>query len=211
MPPIPKSTPTTPPSAVFTKGNTALITGGASGIGLAIAQTCRHAGMKVGLVDRNVELLDLAKTSLANGAPEEVLIFEMDVCSVDEWNALVKDAASSLGRVDLLVLNAGVGGKGTWGDGEYFEAVLRTNLFGVVYGLNAFVPVMRAQKGQAAIVVTGSKQGVTNPPGNPAYNASKAAVRSIAEHLSYDLRDTETSVHLLLPGWTFTGMVRSIL
>jgi NAD(P)-dependent dehydrogenase (short-subunit alcohol dehydrogenase family) len=208
MPPLPKPTPTTlPASAVFAAGNTALITGGASGIGLAIAQTCRHAGMKVGIVDRNTALLDLAKSSLAHGAPEQVSIFEADVSSADDWSALVKDAASGLGRVDLLVLNAGVGGKGSWGDGGYFETVLRTNLFGVVYGLNAFVPVMRAQQGRSAIVITGSKQGVTNPPGNPAYNASKAAVKSIAEHLSYDLRDTKTSVHLLLPGWTFTGMV----
>jgi short-subunit dehydrogenase len=57
-------------------------------------------------------------------------------------------------------------------------------------------------------VITGSKQGITNPPGNAAYNASKAAVRTLAEHLSHDLKDTKTSVHLLVPGWTFTGLVR---
>jgi NAD(P)-dependent dehydrogenase (short-subunit alcohol dehydrogenase family) len=56
-------------------------------------------------------------------------------------------------------------------------------------------------------VITGSKQGITNPPGNPAYNASKAAVKSLAEHLGFDLKDTRTSVHLLVPGWTFTGLV----
>jgi len=55
-------------------------------------------------------------------------------------------------------------------------------------------------------VITGSKQGITNPPGNPAYNASKAAVKSIAEQLSYDLRDTPSTVHLLVPGWTYTGL-----
>ncbi len=60
---------------------------------------------------------------------------------------------------------------------------------------------------RTAIVITGSKQGITNPPGNPAYNASKAAVKTLAEHLSWDLRETTTSVHLLVPGWTFTGMV----
>lgn len=58
----------------------------------------------------------------------------------------------------------------------------------------------------SAIVITGSKQGITNPPGNPAYNASKSAVKSIAEQLAYDLRDSSTSVHLLVPGWTFTGL-----
>ncbi|KAL2681869.1 hypothetical protein IWX47DRAFT_868686 [Phyllosticta citricarpa] len=87
------------------------------------------------------------------------------------------------------------------------QKILGTNLWGVVNGLNAFVPVLQQQKKQAAIIVTGSKQGITNPPGNPAYNASKAAVKTLAEHLDYDLRDEKhLSVHLLVPGWTFTGM-----
>ena len=59
-----------------------------------------------------------------------------------------------------------------------------------------------------SILITGSKQGITNPPGNPAYNASKAAVKTLAEHLSFDLSKSSptTSVHLLVPGWTFTGL-----
>jgi len=76
----------------------------------------------------------------------------------------------------------------------------------VINGLNTFVPKIKDQCTPAAIVITGSKQGITNPPGNPAYNASKAAVKSLAEHLSYDLRDSPVSVHLLIPGWTFTGL-----
>lgn len=58
-------------------------------------------------------------------------------------------------------------------------------------------------------MITGSKQGITNPPGNPAYNASKAAVKSLAESLSYEKRETQTSVHLLVPGWAFTGLTGS--
>ena len=81
----------------------------------------------------------------------------------------------------------------------------------MINGLNTFVPAFQ-KKGKdaapSAIVITGSKQGITNPPGNPAYNASKAAVKALAEHLSFDLKDTKTSVHLLVPGWTFTGLVR---
>jgi NAD(P)-dependent dehydrogenase (short-subunit alcohol dehydrogenase family) len=80
-------------------------------------------------------------------------------------------------------------------------------LFGVINGLNAFVPVMNVQSDPSAIVITGSKQGITNPPGNSAYNASKSAVKTIAEHLSYDLKETNVSVHLLVPGWTFTSLV----
>lgn len=81
-----------------------------------------------------------------------------------------------------------------------------TNLFGVINGISTFLPVIQKQSHPTAVVITGSKQGITNPPGNPAYNASKSAIKTIAEHLSYDLRHSSTSVHLLVPGWTFTGM-----
>jgi len=81
-----------------------------------------------------------------------------------------------------------------------------TNLFGVINGLTTFLPTLRSSPSPTAIVITGSKQGITNPPGNPAYNASKAALKTLAEHLSYDLRATPTTVHLLVPGWTFTGL-----
>ena len=75
-------------------------------------------------------------------------------------------------------------------------------------GITTFLPLLRSSTEPNSIVITGSKQGITNPPGNPAYNASKAAVKSLAESLSYELRGTSTSVHLLVPGWTFTGMTR---
>lgn len=83
------------------------------------------------------------------------------------------------------------------------------NLFGVINGISTFLPTVQstAKSSPSAIVVTGSKQGITNPPGNPAYNASKSAVKTIAEHLSFDLRNEKNlSVHLLVPGWTFTGL-----
>lgn len=81
------------------------------------------------------------------------------------------------------------------------------NLFGYIHGISTFLPVIRSNPEKpTAIVLTGSKQGITNPPGNPAYNASKAAIKALAEHLSYDLRDTNTAVHLLVPGWAFTGL-----
>lgn len=87
--------------------------------------------------------------------------------------------------------------------------ILDTNLYGVINGLNTYVPSFQSRSSNtpSAIVITGSKQGITNPPGNAAYNASKAAVKALAEHLSYDLKDTTTNVHLLVPGWTFTGLV----
>jgi short-subunit dehydrogenase len=86
---------------------------------------------------------------------------------------------------------------------------MEVNLFGVVNGISTFLESIQASataSNLAAIVITGSKQGITNPPGNPAYNASKAAVKVLAEHLSYDLRAFPISVHLLVPGWTYTGL-----
>lgn len=106
------------------------------------------------------------------------------------------------GRITLLALNAGTGGPHGFGDGDSaaFEKILAVNVLGVVHGITTLLPLVREAGGPAAIVVTGSKQGITNPPGNPAYNASKAAVKSLAEQLSYDLRATPVAVHLLVPG-----------
>lgn len=97
-----------------------------------------------------------------------------------------------------------------WGDASTFSTTFNTNIMGVVNGVSAFLPLVKdnaAAGNPSSIVITGSKQGITNPPGNPAYNASKAAVKSLAEHLSFDLRnEANISVHLLVPGWTHTGM-----
>lgn len=82
------------------------------------------------------------------------------------------------GKVDLLALNAGIGLKGGWEDAAYFHKIMDVNLFGVIHGLSTFVPLIQktsTKDSPAHIIVTGSKQGITNPPGgeNPAYNASK--------------------------------------
>lgn len=106
-----------------------------------------------------------------------------------------------------------MGRKASWDDPSAFQDTFNVNIMGVVNGIAAFLPLVEraASDGKAAsIVITGSKQGITNPPGNPAYNASKAAVKSIAEHLSWDMRDKSVSVHLLVPGWTFTGMTGNV-
>lgn len=115
------------------------------------------------------------------------------------------------GRISLLALNAGIAPRSNWGDVAYFRKVFDVNLFGVIYGLNTLLPLVTENSTAecpAAVIITGSKQGITNPPGNPAYNASKAAIKSLAEHLAFDLSklSPNTTAHLLIPGWTFTGM-----
>jgi len=85
---------------------------------------------------------------------------------------------------------------------------MSVNLFGVIHGISTLLPLVTSSSTPSSIIITGSKQGITNPPGNPAYNASKSAVKTLAEHLSYDLSKSSpsTTVHLLVPGWTFTGL-----
>ncbi|KAM3547165.1 hypothetical protein MY1884_009693 [Beauveria asiatica] len=133
-------------------------------------------------------------------------------CSEQLLNRVAWPAAAAAGpgrRRSCLIRSSG---KGTWGDSDYFRTttflIFETNLFGVIHGVNTFLPVVQeaSKTKRTAIVITGSKQGITNPPANPAYNASKSAVKTLAEHLSWHLRETATSVHLLVPGWTFTGM-----
>jgi NAD(P)-dependent dehydrogenase (short-subunit alcohol dehydrogenase family) len=195
------------PTDVFSSGSTALITGAGSGIGLAIAKTCRSKGMRIVLVDNDEEALEnLNKQHFVDDS--HVLTSKVDVSSLSDWQSLKKLALDKFGTIELLVLNAGRGPKGTWGDDDYFRETLETNLFGVIYGINTFLPVVQeaAKSKPTSIVITGSKQGITNPPGNAAYNASKSAVKTLAEHLSYDLKDGSTTVHLLVPGWTFTGL-----
>lgn len=194
--------------SVFAKGNTALITGGASGVGLAVAHLCRKHGMKLAIVDNNTTNLELAAKAIPSTTESPTETYNVDVSKIDQWHDLASKVKKTFGSVDFLMLNAGIGAKGGWENTDYFHKIMDVNLFGVIHGLNTFVPVIQSQQKDkpSAVVITGSKQGITNPPGNPAYNASKAAIKSLAEHLSYDMRGSNTTVHLLVPGWTFTGL-----
>lgn len=195
------------PPPAFKAGNTAVITGGASGIGLALATKCASYGMNVVICDNNAENLAAAKKSLESKGKGQIEIVDMDVSKVEDFAKITAKLPTS--NIDLLALNAGIGGKGTWSDTNYFTKILSVNLFGVIYGLNTLLPLVSSSPSSpASVIITGSKQGITNPPGNPAYNASKSAVKTLAEHLSFDLAKSSphTSVHLLVPGWTFTGL-----
>ncbi|CAK7202270.1 hypothetical protein SEUCBS139899_004992 [Sporothrix eucalyptigena] len=212
--------------SVFKAGNTAVITGGASGIGLALAAKCLANGMNVLVADKDAASLAAAPKHAAqlagnSSSPGSLTTHAMDVSKLEDWAAL-KSAVDATGgpiqgRINLLVLNAGVGGRTPWTDVEAFHKILDVNLWGVIHGIATLLPSVQATAAGSdapatSIVITGSKQGITNPPGtSPAYNASKAAVRAITEQLAFDLAKEEnvqkkTTVHLLVPGWTFTGL-----
>ncbi|KXL50660.1 hypothetical protein M433DRAFT_151152 [Acidomyces richmondensis BFW] len=194
---------------VFRPGANALITGGASGIGLAVAKLCASHSMNLIIVDTNVTKLDEAKSILSSISKGTVHIHNLDVSSLSDWSKLKSDLEGRGATLDFLHLNAGIGGSGLWTDNSYFHKIFDVNFFGVVNGINTFYPHFSNSSVSAkSIIVTGSKQGITNPPGNPAYNASKSAVKTLTEHLAFDLHKSSphTSVHLLVPGWTFTGL-----
>ena len=109
-------------SAVFKAGNTALITGAASGIGLAVAKLCRQHGMKLALVDRNTDTLAQAKTIFEKDEAKTET-YAMDVSKPNDWNDLRSKVESSFSRVDFLMLNAGTMVKGEWDDMMYFQKV----------------------------------------------------------------------------------------
>ena len=110
-----------PVHPVFKAGSTALVTGAASGIGLAVAKLCHSHGMNLALVDRNVEALNEARSQFDNGGPART--YAMDVSKIDEWSDLRVKVEMDFGQVSFLMLNAGIGLKSGWEDTEYFHKV----------------------------------------------------------------------------------------
>jgi len=133
-----------------------------------------------------------------------------DVSALAQVQALRARVYERYGEVAVLMNNAGTApGGGGWDHIDRWRRVLEVNLWGMIHGVQTFVPAMLAQKTPCAIVNTGSKQGITNPPGDTAYNVSKAAVKTLTEGLAHSLRNEPEaliSAHLLIPGSTFTGM-----
>jgi NAD(P)-dependent dehydrogenase (short-subunit alcohol dehydrogenase family) len=195
------------------KGNIAVVTGGAAGIGLAAAAAFAAEGLKVCIADVGEARLADAARRLAEAAPagaEQVMTAETDVSSFDAISALAERVTSRWGGVDILMNNAGIQpGSAMFGPRASWERVMAVNLWGVINGVQAFVPGM-AKRGKAGLVInTGSKQGITTPPGDPAYNVSKAGVKVVTEALAHELRNTEgclLSAHLLIPGFVFTEL-----
>lgn len=192
--------------AALVPGAVAVITGGASGIGLAAAKKFAAIGLTVCLGDLGAGRLEAAAAEIGG----EVFTKETDVSRPEDLAALEAAARARFGAVDVLMLNAGIQpGSGVLGAAEAWDRVLAVNLMGVVRGAQAFLPGMLAQAGPGLVIITGSKQGITTPPGDPAYNVSKAGVKAFAEALAHDLREREDcaiSAHLLIPGFVFTPL-----
>jgi NAD(P)-dependent dehydrogenase (short-subunit alcohol dehydrogenase family) len=198
------------------RGNVAVVTGAASGIGLAAARRLASLGMRVCLADLPGDALDRAAEDVAADSPDgtdAVLAVPTDVRRCEAVEQLKDRVESTFGPVALLMNNAGIEGGGQiLGDPGRWHAILDTNLWGVVNGIQVFAPAMIENGAPAAIVNTGSKQGITTPPGDAAYNVSKAGVKIATEALAHHLRTIpgcRVSAHLLIPGFVFTGLTRA--
>ncbi len=186
-------------------GRVAVITGAANGIGRAAAERLAGLGMRLVLADLDAEALEAVAGSL------RAVAVPTDVKDPAALQRLHDRAYEAYGEVALLMNNAGRSGKGNLLGGQDVRAILDVNLNGVLYGVRCFAPSMIAQNTPSLIVNTGSKQGLTLPPGNTAYNISKSAVRALTESLAHELREVpgcQVSAHLLIPGFTFTGMTQ---
>jgi NAD(P)-dependent dehydrogenase (short-subunit alcohol dehydrogenase family) len=133
-----------------------------------------------------------------------------DVSRLEDLKALEALAVKAFGPVAVLMNNAGVQpGSSLFGDGDVWRRILDVNLWGVIQGCQVFAPAMIASGRPALIINTGSKQGITTPPGDPAYNVSKAGVKVFTEQLQHELRNIKggkVSAHLLIPGFVFTPL-----
>ena len=192
-------------------GNNAVITGGASGIGLASARHYLSVGMNVLIADLDEDALQRAVVELKDGGEGALHTQTCDVSDIEQLRAL-QETASKLGNVHCLMNNAGVAlpPSAPWENIEAWKKQLDVNLWGIIHGCHAFVPSMLDAGEPAAVINTGSKQGITNPPGGYAYNLSKAGVKAYTESLAHAFREIEgcpLRAHLMVPGFTYTGMI----
>ena len=197
---------------VLEPGNVAVVTGGASGIGRGVAKALVARGLRVAIADVDEAKLEATRAELAAEAVDgeaAVLARRVDVSQLPELETLRDATREAFGRVDFLMNNAAAFRiAGTSGDPQAWRETFETNVLGITNGIHVFLPGMLEQGTPGLIVNTGSKQGITNPPGIACYNAAKAAVKSLTESLAHELRNTEgcqIEAHLLVPGWTTTG------
>ena len=199
--------------SVMAKGKVAVVTGAASGIGLAAAKSFAARGMRIVLVDNDSYKLADAKDAVAEVSPDpatNVVSVKTDVGDLEAVEALEKTVLERFGRVHVLMNNAGIQpGSSLFGPQANWDNVLKVNLMGVINGTRVFGPRMIAHGEPAMIINTGSKQGITTPPGDPAYNVAKAGVKAFTEALQHELRNTtdcQVGAHLFIPGFVYTPL-----
>ena len=191
------------------KDKVAVITGGANGIGLALAEEALKRKMKVVIADIHEKGLKRAETKLSD-FEGDLLTVHMDVTEYSDMKNLAEKTLSEYGQVDILFNNAGVVVPGpVWelplNDIDY---IMQSNLYSIVYGLKAFVPIMSEQNTDAHIVNTASVAGLLSTKGMPTYHMTKFGNVGLTESVNYQLQaaDSNIKMSVFCPGFIQTEL-----
>src|SRR6195952_3317695 len=187
-------------------GKTAVITGGATGVGLAVAKRFVEEGAFVFIFGRRQDVLDAALAELGPNA-RAVKGSVADEADLDRLYAAVQ---AERGTLDIVLANAGAGGPLPLGQitAAHIDETFDTNVKGTIFTVQKALPLM---KSGGSIILTGSSAGTTGAPGFTAYSASKAAVRNLARTWAEDLKGTGIRVNVLSPGATATELAKEAL
>lgn len=198
------------------ENNTAVISGGASGIGLELAKRLLALKMNVAIVDLNIS--ESAKKILneADNSKTKILFHQADVQDIDaleNFHSLVKQ---EFGNVHFLMGNAGIIAMGTkpWEGRQELQNIMNINFMGVVNLCNVFIPAMLSHGEEGIVVNTASKQGITRPPGNYAYNLSKTGIVAYTEAISHAFlneNNCKLKSSLLIPAFVYTPMISAFI
>ena len=195
--------------SVIAPGNVAVITGGASGIGLALAERFVAEGMRVVLADIDAPKLRDVEARLSE-AGADVATTVCDTAAEAAVNELAEFTVERFGAAHVLCNNAGIAGVGdAWRDPiELWERVIGINLYGVIHGIRAFLPIME-QQGSGHIVNTASMAGLTALPGAAPYNVTKSSVVALSEglYLEFVATGSPLRVSVLCPGFVKTDLM----
>ncbi|GAX23553.1 hypothetical protein FisN_14Hh270 [Fistulifera solaris] len=197
--------------------HTAVVTGASSGIGRAACLRFAQAGMHVWMIDNDAEELLLAQSLVKRHAANETQIILAEVIDVADATAMQQLAEQVFAAghgCHVLFNNAGIGlGGGALTEIEQVHRTMNVNTYGPIHGCLAFVPRMQASGQPGLVINTGSKQGITMPPGNLTYNMSKAALKCDTEGLEHEFMKTryeqggKLRAALLIPGWVNTSIL----
>ena len=195
----------------FSPSHVAVITGGASGIGLAAAKRFASMGLKVAIADLAGEKLDRAYAAVSKLAStgDDVIAVATDVTNVEDLRKLQQTVNDRFGGIAVLMNNAGIQPGSSVFDPDHWDRIIAVNMFGIIRGSQVLGPDMIRRGKPGVIINTGSKQGITTPPGDPAYNVSKSGVKTFTEALQHELRNTKdchVTAHLFIPGFVYTPL-----